>query len=170
MFTRCMDKYMDLLVNNSVPTFAYQFDYKGKNSIVNVQGEDDSLDVSHGDDIQYLFSNIWGGDKGMKPSDADVKFAKTVYTTLLTNFAKTHNPTPKLSAAIKTLWPVSTKDSRQLYHINKKLTVDTNFNRPEDLKFWKEEIPVLMKSETKRKHNVPEKKDEPTADTKKEEL
>jgi len=171
MFTRCTEKYMGLLVNNSVPTFAYQFDYKGKNSIVNVQGEDDSLDVSHGDDIQYLFSNIWGGDKDMRPSHGDIQFARTVYTKLLTNFAKTHNPTPEQSQAINTLWPVSTKDNRQLYHINKQLTVDTDFNRPEDLKFWKDEIPVLMKAETKRKHNVPDKKDEPTEDTaKKEEL
>merc|ERR1712080_179059 len=46
---------------------------------------------------------------GMRPSHGDIQFARTVYTKLLTNFAKTHNPTPEQSQAINTLWPVTPK-------------------------------------------------------------
>jgi hypothetical protein len=45
------------------------------------------MGVVHGDELQYVFSDIWGEDLSMSP--ADVKFSKNVFTQLLTNFAKT---------------------------------------------------------------------------------
>ena len=45
------------------------------------------MGVAHGDDLQYIFSDIWGEDLSMSPSDT--KFSKNIFTPLLTNFAKT---------------------------------------------------------------------------------
>jgi hypothetical protein len=45
------------------------------------------MGVAHGDDLQYIFSDIWGEDLSMSPSDT--KFTRNIFTPLLTNFAKT---------------------------------------------------------------------------------
>ena len=45
------------------------------------------MGVAHGDDLQYIFSDIWGEDLSMSPSDT--KFSRNIFTPLLTNFAKT---------------------------------------------------------------------------------
>lgn len=45
------------------------------------------MGVVHGDELQYIFADIWGEDLSM--SSADIKFTKNVFTFLLTNFAKT---------------------------------------------------------------------------------
>ena len=45
------------------------------------------MGVVHGDELQYIFSDVWGEDLSMSP--ADVKFTRNVFTFLLTNFAKT---------------------------------------------------------------------------------
>jgi hypothetical protein len=45
------------------------------------------MGVVHGDELQYIFSDIWGEDLSM--SSADVKFTRNIFTQLLTTFAKT---------------------------------------------------------------------------------
>jgi hypothetical protein len=45
------------------------------------------MGVAHGDDLQYIFSDIWGEDLSMSPSDT--KFTKNIFTPMLANFAKT---------------------------------------------------------------------------------
>jgi para-nitrobenzyl esterase len=87
MYTRCTDRFAKLLANHSVPTYEYSFDYRGQYSIVNLQGEQVDMGVAHGDDLQYIFSDIWGEELTMSPSDS--KFSKNIFTPLLTNFAKT---------------------------------------------------------------------------------
>ena len=39
MYSRCTDQFARLLVNHSVPTYEYSFEYRGQHSIVNLQGE-----------------------------------------------------------------------------------------------------------------------------------
>ena len=39
MYSRCTDQFARLLVNHSVPTYEYSFEYRGQYSIVNLQGE-----------------------------------------------------------------------------------------------------------------------------------
>jgi Carboxylesterase family len=43
--------------------------------------------VAHGDDLQYVFSDLWGAELPM--SAADLKFSKNVFVPLLANFAQT---------------------------------------------------------------------------------
>ena len=87
MYTRCTDRFARILANHSVPTYEYLFEYRGQYSIVNLQGEQVDMGIAHGDDLQYIFSDIWGDDLSMSPSDT--KFSKNIFTPLLTNFAKT---------------------------------------------------------------------------------
>jgi hypothetical protein len=87
MYTRCTDRFAKILANHSVPTYEYLFEYRGQYSIVNLQGEQVDMGIAHGDDLQYIFSDIWGEDLSMSPSDT--KFSKNIFTPLLTNFAKT---------------------------------------------------------------------------------
>ncbi len=87
MYTRCTDRFAKILANHSVPTYEYSFEYRGQYSIVNLQGENVDMGVAHGDDLQYIFSDIWGEELSMSPSDT--KFSKNIFTPLLTNFAKT---------------------------------------------------------------------------------
>ena len=87
MYTRCTDRFARILANHSVPTYEYLFEYRGQYSIVNLQGEQVDMGIAHGDELQYIFSGIWGDDLSMSPSDT--KFSKNIFTPLLTNFAKT---------------------------------------------------------------------------------
>ena len=48
------------------------------------------MGVAHGDELQYLFSGIWGEDVEMSASD--IKFTRNIFTPLLANFAKTRYP------------------------------------------------------------------------------
>ena len=47
------------------------------------------MGVAHGDDLQYVFSGIWGEEAEMSPSD--LKFTRTIFVPLLANFAKTRS-------------------------------------------------------------------------------
>ncbi len=87
MYTRCTDRFAKILANHSVPTYEYSFEYRGQYSIVNLQGEEVDMGVAHGDDLQYIFSDVWGEELAM--SQSDTKFSKNIFTPLLTNFAKT---------------------------------------------------------------------------------
>lgn len=87
MYTRCTDRFAKILANHSVPTYEYSFEYRGQYSIVNLQGEQVDMGVAHGDDLQYIFSDLWGEELAMSASDT--KFTKNIFTPLLTNFAKT---------------------------------------------------------------------------------
>ena len=87
MFTRCTDKFARILANHSVPTYRYSFDYRGQYSIVNLQGEQVDMGVAHGDDLQYIFRNIWGEEHEMSTSDN--KFTQSIYVPLLASFGKT---------------------------------------------------------------------------------
>ena len=69
MYSRCTDQFARLLVNHSVPTYEYSFEYRGQYSIVNLQGEQVDMGVAHGDDLQYIFNGIWGEELQMSPSD-----------------------------------------------------------------------------------------------------
>ena len=56
------------------------------------------MGVAHGDDLQYIFSDIWGEDLSMSPTDT--KFSRNIFAPLLTNFAKTSVPTPTITGKI----------------------------------------------------------------------
>ena len=58
-------------------------------------GEQVDMGVAHGDDLQYIFSDIWGDDLSMSPTDT--KFSRNIFAPLLTNFAKTSVPTPTIT-------------------------------------------------------------------------
>ena len=45
------------------------------------------MGVAHGDDLQYIFSDLWGDELAMSASDK--KFTRNVFVPLLSNFAKT---------------------------------------------------------------------------------
>jgi hypothetical protein len=47
------------------------------------------MGVAHGDELQYIFSGLWGDDIQMSSSDR--KFTKNIFIPLLTNFAKTRS-------------------------------------------------------------------------------
>jgi len=44
------------------------------------------LGVAHGDDLQYIFSELWSEDLPM--SETDLAFSKNVFIPLLVNFAQ----------------------------------------------------------------------------------
>ena len=56
------------------------------------------MGVAHGDDLQYIFSDIWGDDLSMSPTDT--KFSRNIFAPLLTNFAKTSVPTPTITGTL----------------------------------------------------------------------
>ena len=43
--------------------------------------------MAQGDDLQYVFSDLWGKNLPMSPDD--LKFSKNIFVPLLANFAKT---------------------------------------------------------------------------------
>jgi carboxylesterase type B len=154
LFTRCTNKFAQMLAEQKVPTYQYVFDYRGQYSIVNLQGEQVDMGVAHGDDLQYVFSNIWGEDLTM--STADVKFAKKVYAPLLANFAKTRNPTPEVTDSLNVKWAPVDPNKTKVYRIGSKLHMEEDYKK-DILKFWYEDIPKLF---IKKKKTADKKKDE----------
>jgi len=142
MYTRCTDRFAKILANHSVPTYQYLFDYRGQYSIVNLQGEQVDMGVAHGDDLQYIFSDIWGDDLSMSPTDT--KFSRNIFTPLLTNFAKTSVPTPTITDAINVAWTPLAPNKNPVFRIGDKLAVDEDYKQ-DILKFWHEDIPKLFK-------------------------
>ncbi len=47
------------------------------------------MGVAHGDELQYIFSGIWGEEVDM--SSSDLKFTRNIIMPLLANFAKTRS-------------------------------------------------------------------------------
>merc|ERR1711935_392970 len=148
MFTRCTDKFARILANHSVPTYQYLFDYRGQYSIVNLQGEQVDMGVAHGDDLQYIFSDIWGDDLSMSPTDT--KFSRNIFTPLLTNFAKTSVPTPTITDALNIAWTPLAPNKNPVFRIGDKLAVDEDYKQ-DILKFWHEDIPKLFKKKASSK-------------------
>ena len=113
LYTRCTARYTGYLTNHNVPTYHYVFSYRGQYSVVNLHGEKDDLGiffkiymyhcvifivgailtvklllgVAQGDDLQYIFSDLWGDEFPM--SSSDLAFSKDIFVPLLVNFAKT---------------------------------------------------------------------------------
>lgn len=148
MYTRCTDRFAKILANHSVPTYQYLFDYRGQYSIVNLQGEQVDMGVAHGDDLQYIFSDIWGDDLSMSPTDT--KFTRNVFAPLLTNFAKTSVPTPTITDAINVAWTPLAPNKNRVFRIGDKLSVDEDYKQ-DILKFWHEDIPKLFKKKASAK-------------------
>jgi len=153
MYTRCTDRFAKILANHSVPTYEYSFEYRGQYSIVNLQGEQVDMGVAHGDDLQYIFQDIWGEELTMSPSDT--KFTKNIFTPLLTNFAKTSVPTPAMTDHITVAWPPRGVNNNKVLKIGSKLEVASDHlsNR---INFWTETIPSLFVKKEKRKKNKDE--------------
>jgi len=147
MYTRCTDRFAKILANHSVPTYQYLFDYRGQYSIVNLQGEQVDMGVAHGDDLQYIFSDIWGDDLSMSPTDT--KFTRNVFAPLLTNFAKSGVPTPTITDAIDVAWTPLAPNKNRVYRIGDKLAVDEDYKQ-DILKFWHEDIPKLFKKKASK--------------------
>jgi len=148
MYTRCTDRFAKILANHSVPTYQYLFDYRGQYSIVNLQGEQVDMGVAHGDDLQYIFSDIWGEDLSMSP--ADTKFTRNIFAPLLTNFAKTSVPTPTITDNINVAWTPLAPNKNRVFRIGDKLAVDEDYKQ-DILKFWHEDIPKLFKKKASTK-------------------
>jgi len=148
MYTRCTDRFAKILANHSVPTYQYLFDYRGQYSIVNLQGEQVDMGVAHGDDLQYIFSDIWGEDLSMSPTDT--KFTRNVFAPLLTNFAKTSVPTPTITDALNVAWTPLAPNKNRVFRIGDKLSVDEDYKQ-DILKFWHEDIPKLFKKKASKK-------------------
>jgi carboxylesterase 2 len=148
MYTRCTDRFAKILANHSVPTYQYLFDYRGQYSIVNLQGEQVDMGVAHGDDLQYIFSDIWGDDLSMSPTDT--KFSRNIFAPLLTNFAKTSVPTPTITDAINVAWTPLAPNKNRVFRIGDKLAVDEDYKQ-DILKFWHEDIPKLFKKKASTK-------------------
>merc|ERR1719232_2200768 len=148
MYTRCTDRFAKILANHSVPTYEYLFEYRGQYSIVNLQGEQVDMGVAHGDDLQYIFSDIWGEDLSMSPSDT--KFTRNIFAPLLTNFAKTSVPTPTITDAINVAWTPLAPNKNRVFRIGDKLAVEEDYKK-DILKFWTDDIPKLFKKKTAKK-------------------
>ena len=148
MYTRCTDKFAKILANHSVPTYEYSFEYRGQYSIVNLQGEQVDMGVAHGDDLQYIFSDIWGEELTMSTSDQ--KFTKNVFTPLLTNFAKTSVPTPQVTDSIDVAWAPLAPNKNRVFRIGSKLSLEDNY-KEDALKFWNEDIPALFTKKASKK-------------------
>jgi len=147
MYTRCTDRFAKLLANHSVPVYQYLFDYRGQYSIVNLQGEQVDMGVAHGDDLQYIFSDIWGEDLSMSPTDT--KFTRNIFTPMLTNFAKTSVPTPTITDNLNVAWTPLMPTQNNVFRIGDKLSVDVDYKQ-DVLKFWQEDIPKLFKKKEKK--------------------
>jgi len=147
MYSRCTDRFAKILANHSVPTYEYSFEYRGQYSIVNLQGEQVDMGVAHGDDLQYIFQDVWGDELLMSPTDK--KFTRNIFAPLLTNFAKTSVPTPAMTDYITVAWPPLSPSNHKVMKINNRLEVASDY-RQDRLQFWWDTVPGLFNKKEKK--------------------
>ena len=85
------------------------------------------MGVAHGDDLQYIFNDIWGSELTMSP--ADTKFTQNIYVPLLTNFAKTSVPTPTITDALNVAWTPLAPNKNRVFKINDKVSVEEDYKQ-----------------------------------------
>ncbi|XP_042857967.1 cholinesterase 1-like [Penaeus japonicus] len=112
-------------------TYAYELQHIGENGLASIfYGTEDNKYASHGDDIQYLFSQKFFNTT-LKGED---RFVGDIFVELWTNFAATGNPTPDLSLGFK--WEPVTKPGDGYLAITSSPTMKT-FDNQEIRHFWK---------------------------------
>jgi len=142
LYTRCVSKFNNLAQQGGVPSVhAFSFDYRGQYSIVNLQGETADMGVSAGDQLQYVFSNIWGDD--MKMSNPDLKFIRNVWVPMITNFAKTSDPVPKENDSLTTKWTPLAQGQNNVLRVGETIKMETDWKKGAE-KFWQEDVPKLF--------------------------
>ncbi|KAK2724449.1 cholinesterase 1-like [Artemia franciscana] len=146
LYTRCTDNFVKLLTNKSHIVFRYVFNYMGQYSIAKLQTGKGSLGVAHGDDLQYLFNNVWSDEYSMSSDDVD--FSKSIYVPLITNFLKYGVPTFKMTETVKVPWPPSTPSKDIVLKINDPLEVKENW-KSGFIRFWTVEVPSLLSAKIK---------------------
>lgn len=124
------DLFVRQLAANGVPVYMYVFEYVGSSSVFNFTGEGE---VSHSDELAYLFDTIPLNDEDLQVSSELID--------MWTNFASELNPTP--SGDVK--WTPSPPDEIQYLRIDTDLTMHTGY-RNETMYFWNHIVPSIVYS------------------------
>jgi carboxylesterase type B len=148
MFTAGNDMLVRKLVKDGATVYMYVLYYSDKNPFLHYKGCE-HLGANHGDDITYLFDVMFVN--GGKLSEGDAALVSNRMLTMWTNFAKTGNPTPTVTNEIPIKWePVKSKDDINYLHIDKELSVASNF-RVDKARFWNKYIPKVASGEGLRR-------------------
>lgn len=143
MYTRCVNSFGKLVSAQNVLVYKYSFEYRGQYSIVNLQGEQVDMGVAHGDDIQYIFNDLWGEELEM--SSSDIKFSRNIYSRMMADFAKTSIPVPVPTDHVLVTWPPLPASGHKVpsFKINSRprVEIDYKVNR---IRFWNETVPELF--------------------------
>ncbi|XP_067207617.1 carboxylic ester hydrolase isoform X2 [Linepithema humile] len=126
----------DFIVNQTSPLYYYYFAYRGSASLSSIFGDSNkNYGVAHADELQYLFPQDFLF-KDLKLTEDDNKMVD-ILTTMWYNFAKSGNPTPKITKLIPLKWkPVKTNDSPEYLHIKSKGIFVENNLLSDRMTFW----------------------------------
>ncbi|XP_053614972.1 esterase E4-like [Plodia interpunctella] len=117
------DAVSDLLAEHSgEPVYKYVFSYDGsRNYFKMLFGGDTSKlkGASHNDDLFYVFKPV---GVSLPVSKDDNKMIER-YTTMIANFIKYSNPTPRTTSLLPEDWPPSTNQESYIMHLDRNLKV-----------------------------------------------
>ncbi|XP_044755964.1 neuroligin-4, Y-linked-like [Coccinella septempunctata] len=119
------------LISKYVPTYFYRFDYLGEDLPSTNRSEREVKGADHGEELLYLFYH--SDEKTPSKSDMDTRER---LIRMWTNFAKYHNPTPKVDPVLQNvIWKPVQPSSINYLNIDENLTVlkDPNHNYTQ---FW----------------------------------
>ncbi|XP_029035421.1 juvenile hormone esterase-like [Osmia bicornis bicornis] len=108
------------------PTYFYQFTYDNKNSFVKRALNIPLQGPTHGDDLTYIFQMTKGVQLRPLQPGTDNYRVMEYFTQMWTDFAKTGNPTPKVTGLITTVWkPLEKGNVYNYLNISNRLRMET---------------------------------------------
>ncbi|OAD58669.1 Esterase E4 [Eufriesea mexicana] len=125
--------------NNCQSTYLYKFTYDATESLMRIFFNIALPRVTHAEELQYLFYAHLGKRIKIEPAKVGTEKFKIIdtVTQMWTDFAKTGNPTPKITDLIKTIWkPIEKSDSYNYLNINRTLRMES-INVQEQKFDWK---------------------------------
>ncbi|XP_053614970.1 esterase FE4-like [Plodia interpunctella] len=115
------DAFADLLTRYShQPVYKYVFSYEGDRNFAKMVGRGGRMKgATHSDDLFYVFKP---GGLPLLLSNEDRLFINR-FTTLLANFMRYGNPTPRRTPLLPAAWPATTVNSSYTMHLGRPLEV-----------------------------------------------
>lgn len=113
---------------NLQPTYFYQFTYDSPDSLAKTAFSNPMSGATHADDLAYLFYAHLMKELNIPPPTPGSEKYKVIeyFTQMWTDFAKTGNPTPKITDLITTTWkPIEQANVYNYLNISNTLKMET---------------------------------------------
>ncbi|XP_043518136.1 juvenile hormone esterase-like [Frieseomelitta varia] len=130
MFIKAIHHIVNIQMKNSThPTYFYKLSYETNEPLIRMLFNITLPGTTHAEDLQYLFYSKLAKSAGIKEYEVGSEDFRIMeyLTQMWTDFAKTGNPTPKITELIPTIWQPITEGNEYIYlNIDKTLRMESS--------------------------------------------